>query len=42
MKYEINKEGIFTEGFKDWRKIERKVSQNLDNFQSLLIKLANC
>ena len=39
---EINKEGTFTQGFKDCRKIKRKVSQNLDNLQNLLIKLANC
>ena len=38
---EINKEGTFTHGFKDCRKIERKVSQNLDNLQKLLIKLAS-
>ena len=36
---EINKEGTFTQGFKDCRKIKRKVSQNLDNLQNLLIKL---
>ena len=36
---EINKEGTFTQGFKDWRKIERKVSQNLGKLQNLLIKL---
>ena len=36
---EINKEGIFTQGFKDCRKIKRKVSQNLDDLQNLLIKL---
>ena len=28
---EINKEGTFTQGFNDCRKIERKVSQNLDD-----------
>ena len=39
---EINKEGTFTQGFKDCKKIKRKVSQNLDNLQNLLIKLANC
>ena len=38
---EINKEGAFTQGFKDCRKIKRKVSQNLDNLQNLLIKLAS-
>ena len=37
---EINKEGTFTQGFKDCRKIKRKVSQNLDDLQNLLIKLA--
>ena len=35
----INKEGTFTQGFKDCRKIKRKVSQNLDDLQNLLIKL---
>ena len=35
---EINK-GTFTQGFKDCRKIKRKVSQNLDDLQNLLIKL---
>ena len=40
--HEINKEGTFTQGFKDCRKIKRKVSQNLDDLQNLLIKLANC
>ena len=39
---EINKEGTFTQGFKDWRKIKRKVSQDLGDLQNLLIKLANC
>ena len=39
---EINKERTFTQGFKDWRKIKRKVSQNLGDLQNLLIKLANC
>ena len=29
-----------TQGFKDCRKIKRKVSQNLDDLQNLLIKLA--
>ena len=38
---EINKEGTFPQGFKDCRKIKRKVSQNLDDFQNLLIKLAS-
>ena len=36
---EINKEGTFTHGFKDYRKIKTKVSQNLDDLQNLLIKL---
>ena len=36
---EINKEGAFTQGFKGCRKIKRKVSQNLDDLQNLLIKL---
>ena len=36
---EINKEGTFTQGFKDCRKIKRKVSQNLDDLQNLLINL---
>ena len=36
---EINKEGTFPQSFKDNRKIIRKVSQNLDNLQNLLIKL---
>ena len=36
---EINKEGTFTQGFKDCKKIKRKVSQNLDDLQNLLIKL---
>ena len=36
---EINKEGTFTQGFKDCMKIKRKVSQNLDDLQNLLIKL---
>ena len=39
---EINKEETFIQGFKDCRKIKRKVSQNLDDLQNLLIKLANC
>ena len=38
---EINKEGAFSQGFKDCRKIKRKASQNLDDLQNLLIKLAN-
>ena len=37
---EINKEGTFTQGLKDCRKVKRKVSQNLDDLQNLLIKLA--
>ena len=36
---EINKGGEFTQGFKDCRKIKRKVSQDLDDLQNLLIKL---
>ena len=36
---EINKEGTFTQGFKDCRKIKRKVSQNLDHLQNLQKKL---
>ena len=36
---EINEEGTFTQGFKDWRKIKRKVTQNLGDLQNLLIKL---
>ena len=36
---EINKERTFTQGLKDCRKIKRKVSQNLDDLQNLLIKL---
>ena len=39
---ETNKEGTFTQGFKDCRKIKRKVSQNLYDLQNLQIKLANC
>ena len=35
----INKEETFTQGFKDCRKIKRKVSKNLDDLQNLLI---NC
>ena len=35
----INNGGTFTQGFKDCRKIKRKVSQNLGDFQNLLIKL---
>ena len=38
---EINKEGTFPRGWKDCRKIKRKVSQNLDDLQNLLIKLAS-
>ena len=37
---EINKEGTFTQGFKDCRKIKKKVSQNLDDLQNFLIKLS--
>ena len=36
---EINKEGTFTQGFKDYKKIKMKVSQNIDDLQNLLIKL---
>ena len=36
---EINKEETFTQGFKECRKIKRKVSQNLENLQNLLIRL---
>ena len=36
---EINKEGTFTQGFKDCRKIKRKISQSLYHLQNLLIKL---
>ena len=36
---EINKDGTFTQGFKDCRKIKRKISQKLDELQNLLIKL---
>ena len=35
----INIEETFTQGFKDCRKIKRKVSKNLDDLQNLLI---NC
>ena len=35
----INKEGTFTQGFNDCRKIKRKVPQDLDDLQNLLIKL---
>ena len=34
---EINKEGTFTQGFKDCKKIRRKVSQHLDDLQNLLM-----
>ena len=37
--HEINKEGTFTQGFKDCRKIKRKVSQNLGDLENFLIKL---
>ena len=37
---QINKEGTFTQGFKKCRQIKKKVSQNLDDLQNLLIKLA--
>ena len=36
---EINKEGAFTQGFKDCSKIKGKVSQNSEDLQNLLIKL---
>ena len=36
---EINKEETFTQIFKDCREIKRKVFQNLDNLQNVLIKL---
>ena len=36
---EINKEGTFTQGFNDCREIKRKLSQNLDDLQNLLITL---
>ena len=36
---EKNKEGSFTQGFKDCMKIKRKISQNLGDLQNLLIKL---
>ena len=36
---EIKKGRTFTQDFKDSRKIKRKVSQNLDDLQNLLIKL---
>ena len=40
---EINKEGTFTQGFMDCWKIKRKVSQNLDDLQDLLVMLTfNC
>ena len=35
----INKEGTFTQGFKDCKKIKRKVSQNLEDLQNLLVKI---
>ena len=36
---EINKEEAITQGFKDCRKIKRKVPLNLDYLQNLLINL---
>ena len=36
---EINQEGTFSQDFEDCKKIKRKVSQNLDDLQNLLIKL---
>ena len=35
----INKEATFTQDFKDCREIKKKVFQNLDDLQNLLIKL---
>ena len=37
--HEINKEGKFTQGFNDCRETKKKVSQNLDDLQNLLLKL---
>ena len=39
---EINKEGTFAQGFNDCRKIERKVSQNLDDLQSKVADKVSC
>ena len=39
---ELHKEGTFTQGFNDCRKIKMRVFQNLYDLQNLLIKLANC
>ena len=36
---EINKEGTYTQGFKDCKKVTKKESKNLDDLQNLLIKL---
>ena len=36
---EISKKGIFTQGFKNCRKIKSKVSQDLGGRRNLLIKL---
>ena len=36
------KKGAFTQGFKGGRKIKKKVSQDVDDLQNLLIKLGNC
>ena len=36
----VNDGGKFTQGFKNWREIWRKLYQNLDDFTNLLIKLA--
>ena len=36
---EIYKKGTFTQGFKDWSMIKRKVTRNLGELQDLLIKL---
>ena len=33
---EINKVGLFIQGFKNWRKIKRAAYQNLNNLQNLL------
>ena len=36
---EINKEGTFTQGLKDCKKIKRKVSQNFGDLQNLQTRL---
>ena len=38
---EVNKEGTFTQAFTECNKIKRKVSQNLDDLENLLIKLTD-